>query len=100
MSFPPTIFEDWKRHLGKPDIKPPATDTYDSGPLMLEAAAQGLGVAIMLASHYNHSHDQRLRRVLEGDVDSSYRYFFVCRPRALQNRAVKIFRDWLVTHHI
>ena len=96
----PTIFEDWKRHLGKPDIKPQATDTYDSGPLMLEAAAQGLGVAIMLASHYNHSHDQRLRRVLEGDVDSSYRYFFVCRPRALQNRAVKIFRDWLVTHHI
>ena len=96
----PTIVEDWKRHLGKPDIKPQATDTYDSGPLMLEAAAQGLGVAIMLASHYNHSHDQRLRRVLEGDVDSSYRYFFVCRPRALQNRAVKIFRDWLVTHHI
>jgi len=93
----PTIFDDWKEGVGcDNDVQPMAIDTYDSGLLMLEAAAQGLGIAAMLASHYDHSHDHRLARVFDQDVESSYRYFFVCRPRALQNRAVRIFHDWLV----
>lgn len=96
----PTIFEDWKEGVGCSNVQPTAIDTYDSGPLMLEAAAQGLGVAIMLASHYDHSHDPRLVRVLDQEIESPYRYFFVCRPRALQNRAVRIFHDWLVTHSV
>ena len=96
----PTIFEDWKEGVGCGDIQPTAIDTYDSGPLMLEAAAQGLGVAIMLASHYAHSHDPRLVRVFDQEIESPYRYFFVCRPRALQNRAVRIFHDWLVSHNV
>lgn len=96
----PTIFEDWKEGVGCRDIQPTATDTYDSGPLMLEAAGQGLGIAIMLASHYTHSHDSRLVRLFDQEIESPYRYFFVCRPRALQNRAVRIFHDWLVTHSV
>ncbi|MGE4410324.1 MAG: LysR family transcriptional regulator [Sphingomonadales bacterium] len=96
----PTIFEDWKEGVGCRDIQPTATDTYDSGPLMLEAAGQGLGIAIMLASHYTHSHDSRLVRLFDQEIESPYRYFFVCRPRALQNRAVRIFHDWLVAHGV
>lgn len=96
----PTIFEDWKESVGCGDVQPMAMDTYDSGPLMLEAAAQGLGVAAMLASHYDHSHDTRLARLFDQDVESPYRYFFVCRPRALQNRAVRIFHDWLVAQAV
>ncbi len=96
----PTIFEDWKDGVGCGNIQPTAIDTYDSGALMLEAAAQGLGVAIMLASHYDHSHDPRLVRVFDQEIESPYRYFFVCRPRALQNRAVRIFHDWLVSHSV
>ncbi len=96
----PTIFEDWKDGVGCGNIQPTAIDTYDSGALMLEAAAQGLGVAIMLASHYDHSQDPRLVRVFDQEIESPYRYFFVCRPRALQNRAVRIFHDWLVSHSV
>lgn len=96
----PTIFDDWKKSLGKPDLKPMAVDNYDSGALVLEAAAQGLGIAVMLASHYEHAHDQRLERLFDAEIESPYRYVFVCRPRALQNRAVKIFHDWLITHRV
>ncbi len=96
----PTIFEDWKDGVGCGNIQPTAVDTYDSGALMLEVAAQGLGVAIMLASHYDHSQDPRLVRVFDQEIESPYRYFFVCRPRALQNRAVRIFHDWLVSHSV
>lgn len=90
-------FESWKEAVGLPDLQPLAIDNYDSGQLMLEAAAQGLGVAVMHASHYHEAQDSRLVRLFpETPVQSPYRYFFVCRPRALQTRAVRIFRDWLI----
>ncbi|WP_037448486.1 LysR substrate-binding domain-containing protein [Sphingobium chlorophenolicum] len=90
-------FEAWKEAAGLPDLQPLAIDNYDSGQLMLEAAAQGLGVAILHASHYNEAQDSRLVRLFpESRVESPYRYYFVCRPRALQTRAVRIFRDWLI----
>lgn len=88
-------FDAWKEAVGMPELQPAAIDNYDSGPLMLEAAAQGLGVAVMHASHLTHARDPRLTRLFSTHVQSPYRYFFVCRPRALQNRAVRIFHDWL-----
>jgi LysR family glycine cleavage system transcriptional activator len=64
---------------------------------MLEAAAQGLGVAFMHESHLLDAHDDRLVRMFDSDVDSPYSYWFVCRPRALQIKPVRLFRDWLVS---
>ena len=93
-------FDAWKEAVGQPDLKPRAIDNYDSGPLMLEAAAQGLGVAVLHASHFAHAKDPRLQRLFDYKVESPYRYFFVCRPKALQNRAVRIFHDWLVSADI
>lgn len=90
-------FDAWKTAIGMPDLQPASIDNYDSGPLMLEAAAQGLGVAVMHARHLNQSGDPRLARLFETRVLSPYHYFFVCRPRALQNRAVRIFHDWLIS---
>ncbi|WP_097090666.1 LysR substrate-binding domain-containing protein [Novosphingobium sp. Chol11] len=94
-------FDAWKDAVGLPDLQPLAIDNYDSGQLMLEAAAQGLGVAVMHASHFKEAADSRLVRLFpETRVESPYRYYFVCRPRALQTRAVRIFRDWLIAADI
>jgi LysR family glycine cleavage system transcriptional activator len=86
----------WKQQAGVPDVEPKAIDLFDSGPLMLEAAAQGLGLAFMHESHYLDANDPRLVRVFEVEVESPYSYWFVCRPRALQQRPVRLFRDWLI----
>lgn len=94
-------FDAFKEAAGIPDLQPLAIDNYDSGQLMLEAAAQGLGVAVMHASHFKEASDSRLVRLFPATrVESPYRYYFVCRPRALQTRAVRIFRDWLVAADI
>jgi LysR family glycine cleavage system transcriptional activator len=90
-------FDAWKEAVGLPDLQPAAIDNYDSGPLMLEAAAHGLGIAVMHASHFTQAKDPRLTRIFATHVRSPYRYFFVCRPRALQNRAVRLFHDWLTS---
>ena len=92
----PDSFVAWKQAIGMPDLEPAAIDHYDSGQLILEAAANGLGIAIMHDDHFNRSHDARLAKVFDIEVESPYSYWFVCRPHALEVRAVRIFHDWLV----
>ncbi len=92
----PETFTAWRRAAGVDDIEPAAIDHFDSGALMLEAAAQGLGVAFMHESHFDDAHDDRLVRLFDVEVASPYSYWFVCRPRALRERAVRLFHDWLI----
>lgn len=89
-------FTAWRQAAGLKGIEPAAVDHFDSGPLMLEAAAQGLGVAFMHESHYIDAHDPRLVRLFDIAVESPYSYWFVCRPRALDTRPVRLFHDWLI----
>ena len=92
----PFSFEAWKRALGLEDLDPAAIDHYDSGQLMLEAAAQGLGIAIMHDDHLRRAADNRLTDLYGAGVESPYSYWFVCKPTALEERPVRLFHDWLV----
>ena len=92
----PESFRAWKDKLGMHDLEPAAIDHYDSGQLMLEAAAQGLGIAIMHDDHLKRAADPRLTDLFGIEVESPYSYWFVCRPTALEERPVRLFHDWLV----
>jgi LysR family glycine cleavage system transcriptional activator len=92
----PASFEAWKAALAMHDLEPAAIDHYDSGQLMLEAAKQGLGIAIMHDDHMRRAADDRLTNLFGVDVESPYSYWFVCKPTALEERPVRIFHDWLV----
>lgn len=92
----PDSFVAWKRAIGLPDLEPAAIDHYDSGQLILEAAAQGLGIAIMHDAHFDRAADGRLASLFDIEVASPYSYWFICKPHALDVRAVRIFHDWVV----
>ncbi|MGL4314637.1 MAG: LysR substrate-binding domain-containing protein [Sphingomonas sp.] len=93
----PDIYTTWRKAAGAEELEPAAIDHFDSGALMLEAVAQGLGVAFMHESHLEDAHDERLARLFADiEVESPYSYWFVCRPRALSQRPVRLFHDWLV----
>jgi DNA-binding transcriptional LysR family regulator len=92
----PDSFLSWKAALGLPDWEPAAVDHYDSGQLILEAAANGLGVAIMHDDHFRRAHENRIVRLFDVEVESPYSYWFICRPHALDLRSVRIFHDWIV----
>lgn len=92
----PESFAAWKRAHGLDQLEPAAIDHYDSGQLMLEAAAQGLGIAIMHDDHMRRAADSRLTELSDVVVESPYSYWFVCRPSALEARPVRLFHDWLV----
>jgi len=92
----PETFSNWRSEIGMPDLEPAAIDHFDSGGLMLEAAAQGLGAAFLLESHFEAARDDRLVRLFDAAASSQYSYWFVCRRRALSTRPVRLFHDWLV----
>ena len=92
----PDTFDAFRSALGLKALEPRAVDLFDSGQLMLDAAAQGLGVAFMHESHFADAHDDRLVRLFDVTVESPYSYWFACRPRALETRPVRLFHDWLV----
>lgn len=92
----PDSFVAWKQAIGMTGLEPAAIDHYDSGQLILEAAANGLGIAIMHDDHFHRSHDQRLAKLFDVEVQSPYSYWFICRPHSLDVRSVRIFHDWLV----
>ena len=93
----PDSFGAWKNAVGLGALEPTAIDHFDSGQLLLEAAAQGLGIAIMHDDHFRRAGDKRLALLYpEHEVESPYSYWFVCRPKALETRPVRIFYEWLV----
>jgi LysR family glycine cleavage system transcriptional activator len=93
----PLSFDAWKAALGFRALQPAAIDHYDSGQLILEAAAQGLGIAMMHDDHLKRNNDPRLAKLFDGVlVESPYSYWFVCRPVDLEQRPVRLFHDWLV----
>ncbi len=91
----PDTFDYWREAVGLPGLQPAAIDHFDSGQLILDAAAQGLGVAFMLESHLRESHDDRLVQMFDIKVESPYSYYFASRRSALSRRPVKIFHDWM-----
>ena len=92
----PEAFDEWCEAAGVPGLVPATIDMFDSGQLILEAAAQGLGIAFMFAMHLEGAHDPRLAPLFGIEADSAYAYWFACRRSALARRPVRLFHDWLV----
>lgn len=94
----PRAFERWRNAVGMPDLEAAGTSYYDAGQLILDAAAQGLGIAFMLESHLPAAERAGLRQFFDETAASPYAYWFVCMPGALGRRPVKLFHDWLFEH--
>jgi LysR family transcriptional regulator, glycine cleavage system transcriptional activator len=92
----PEAFDFWLEAVGLPDLQPAAVDHFDSGQLILDAAAEGLGVAFMFEMHLEHAHNPKLVRLFDVAAPSPYAYWFACRRAALSRRPLRIFHDWLM----
>ena len=93
----PEALDFWLEAVGLAGLQPAAVDHFDSGQLILDAAAEGLGVAFMFETHLEHAHNPRLVRLFDVAAPSPYAYWFACRRVALGRRPVRIFHDWLLT---
>ncbi len=92
----PEALDFWLEAVGLAGLQPAAVDHFDSGQLILDAAAEGLGVAFMFEAHLEHAHNPRLVRLFDVAAPSPYAYWFACRRAALGRRPLRIFHDWLL----
>jgi LysR family transcriptional regulator, glycine cleavage system transcriptional activator len=92
----PDAFDEWCEAAGVPGLVPATVDLFDSGQLILDAAAQGLGIAFMFEMHLEGAHDPRLAPLFGVAAESAYAYWFACRRSALGRRPVRLFHDWLI----
>ena len=92
----PEAYDEWCEAAGVPGLVPAAIDMFDSGQLILDAAAQGLGIAFMFETHLDGAHDPRLAPLFGVSAESAYAYWFACRRSALSRRPVRLFHDWLI----
>nr|WP_253201167.1 LysR substrate-binding domain-containing protein [Sphingomonas quercus] len=91
------LFFIWRRGMDAEALEPAVTDHFDAGQLMLDAAAQGIGIAFMLDEHLAQAHNNQLVALFpERQVESGYSFWFACRRSAMSRRAVRIFHDWLI----
>ena len=92
----PRAFHYWREAIGIPDLQPLAMDMFDAGQLVLDAAAQGLGISFMLENHLSGSRNPGLVNLFGVAAESPYSYWFACRRASMSRRPVRILHDWLV----
>lgn len=93
-----TDWKSWFEHAGVAHPPRPTGLRFSQADLMLQAAAQGQGVAL---ARYSLVHDDlvtsRLVPVLkDGMVRARYDYYLVCLPEKVDRAAVVAFREWLM----
>jgi LysR family glycine cleavage system transcriptional activator len=90
------LLTKWTAALGIPHVRPAAISYFDNGQLMMEAAANGLGLAFGIDFHSASFIDAgRLVRPFGERIPTEFNFFFACKHSALDNRTLKRFHDWI-----
>lgn len=89
----PQLANYWFEAQNLTPIRAADTIHFDSGQLILDAAASELGIAFMLDTLLGE--DPRVAPVFNNLIDSPYEYWFVCRQTAMSSKSVRLFHDWL-----
>ncbi|MBM3571894.1 MAG: transcriptional regulator, partial [Alphaproteobacteria bacterium] len=87
----------WLAAAGVSGVDPSKGRRFGQANMVLQAAAEGLGVALgRTALVQDDILAGRMIRPFGPDVPSGYAYYFVCPHKALEQRKVSAFRAWLL----
>jgi LysR family glycine cleavage system transcriptional activator len=89
-------WQAWLRAAGVPSLRPRRSVRYDSAQLVLDAAAAGQGVAILVDLLADADLESgRLVRPFEITAPSPWTYYLVTRPEDDAEPHIQAFREWL-----
>jgi LysR family transcriptional regulator, glycine cleavage system transcriptional activator len=92
----PEILPSWLKEVGLKNVSPARFEYYDDGPLILSAAQNRLGIALVLEDMINfYPRTSELQRPFGECAQTPYSYCLVVKPTSV-SRAVKWFNDWLI----
>lgn len=90
-------WEDWFKKAGVGDVSPSEGTRFPDSNMALQAAKEGLGVALARTAHVSDDLTAgNLVRLFDVDHRSSVSYYLVC-PKAMSEKPrIVAFRDWLL----
>jgi LysR family glycine cleavage system transcriptional activator len=92
----PEILPSWLGEINLKNISPARIEYYDDGPLILSAAQNRLGIALVLEDMINfYPRTGELVRPFGECAPTPYSYCLAVKPTSI-SRAVNWFRDWLI----
>jgi len=87
----------WLNAVGAEGVDPTHGLTFDSGPLAMQAAINGAGIAIARATLVQNDLSQgRLVTPFDIEVPEECAYYYVANESRAENPKVNAFRDWLM----
>jgi len=91
-----TDWGTWLAHVGAPQVSWSEGLRFDQANMLLEAAVQGLGVALGRCSLIEDDiATGRLMRALPHEAPTIFEYYFVCLPEVVDRPAIASFLDWV-----
>ncbi|WP_297506883.1 LysR substrate-binding domain-containing protein [uncultured Caulobacter sp.] len=91
-------WSDWLSHVGGGDIKPSKVLQFDTMSLVMRAAANGLGVALVFGELCEAElNSGALVAPFAERIVGVRSLDFVCRKQDVSRRTVRRFRNWLIT---
>ncbi len=92
----PEILPCWLKEVGIKNNAPTRFEFYDDGPLILSAAQNRLGIALVLEDMINfYPRTSELHRPFGECAQTPYSYCLAVKPTSI-SRAVNWFCDWLI----
>ena len=93
----PGVWAEWLQLVGRPDLISARGLHFDTMSLALDAAANGLGLAMGAEVVCQRDLGRgRLVAPFPQRLDGARAMYFVCRKRDISNRMVRRFRTWLL----
>ena len=94
----PRAWPAWLREMGVGQLKPRGDLWFDSVPSALEAAEQGLGVALAMDPlvRARSGFGSRLVMPFQARAARGETLYFVCRPEQARDKRISAFRRWLL----
>lgn len=90
-------WRSWLARFGDADMRCEVATRFNQATLAIEAAANGLGVALArLSLCAGDLESGRLVQVLPLIAPTNFAYFFVCLPEHAERLSITAFRDWLI----
>ena len=89
---------DWLKLAGLAEVDPTRGTVVDDTNVLIQAAIDGLGVALGSTSFVDdHLDAGRLVRPFDLDLQSDFAYYIVCPKHNLKRPEVRAFKEWLLT---
>ncbi len=93
----PEILPSWLREIGRSEVATRRIEYYDDGALLVSAAENGLGVALVLEDMVNfYPHRTSIIRPFGESAQTPYGYCLGTKSASGSPKALKWFRDWLL----